>query len=72
MKAAINHLEAAEKFYQALPSVSDRLPPMLDILELFSGSSKFTIMANRFGLNALQPIDIDHGPEQDLKNPHVR
>ena len=58
------------KIYEALGTVADRPPPHIDILELFSGTSKFTIHASKHRLNALQPMDLDHG--QDFHDPQVR
>ena len=72
MKDVVKNLEAEDQIYKALPSVVDRPPPMIDVFELFSGSSKFTTMSTKFGLNALQPLDIQHGPEQGLKDPQVQ
>ena len=72
MKDVVKNLEAEDQIYKALPSVVDRPPPMIDVFELFSGSSKFTTMSTKFGLNAFQPLDIQHGPEQDLKDPQVQ
>ena len=72
LKNAVENYEAESNIYHSLASVSDRPPPMIDIFELFSGSSKFTKMAHRYGLNALQPFDIKHGPHQDLKDPQVQ
>ena len=42
----------------------------VDIFEIFSGTAKPTMMASRFGLNALQPIDRDIG--YDLLCPKTR
>ena len=72
LKKAAENYEAESNIYHSLASVSDRPPPMIDIFELFSGSSKFTKMAQRYGLNALQPFDIKHGPHQDLKDAQVQ
>ena len=72
LKNAAQTYEAETNIYQTLASVSDWPPPMIDTFELFSGSSKFTIMARRCGPNPLQPFDVEHGPQQDLKDPHVR
>lgn len=72
LRQCINNYEAEGNVYQALPTVSDRPPPLIDVFEIFSGSSKFTLRASSFGLNALQPLDLAHGPQQDLKDPRVR
>ena len=70
LKNNINNLESEMKIYEALASVVDRPPPYIDILELFSGASKFTLLAAKHHLNALQPMDLDHG--QDFHDPEIR
>ena len=70
LKNNINNLESEVKIYDALASVVDRPPPYIDILELFSGTSKFTLHAAKHHLNALQPMDLDHG--QDFHDPQIR
>ena len=70
LKNNANNLESEVKIYDALASVADRPPPYIDILELFSGTSKFTLHAAKHHLNALQPMDLNHG--QDFHDPEVR
>ncbi len=70
LKNNINNLESGVKIYEALRSVAERPPPHIDILELFSGTSKLTIHASKHHLNALQPMDLNHG--QDFHDPQVR
>ena len=72
VKKAAETLEAENMIYQALPTVSQRPPPCIDVLEIFSGASKFTLRCKKFGLNALEPIDIEHGDLHDLKDEKVR
>ena len=61
MKKAVQNLEAENMIYQALPTVHQRPPPCIDVFEVFSGAAKFTLRCSKFGLNALEPIDIQHG-----------
>ena len=72
VKKAAETLEAENMIYQALPTVSQRPPPCIDVFEIFSGASKFTLRCKKFGLNALEPIDIEHGDLHDLKDEKVR
>lgn len=72
MKKAVQNLEAESMIYQALPTVHQRPPPCIDVFEVFSGAAKFTLRCSKFGLNALEPIDIQHGDQHDLKNEEVR
>ena len=69
LKNNINNLESEVKIYEALRSVAERPPPRIDILELFSGTSKLTIHASKHHLNALQRMDLNHG--QDFHDPQV-
>ena len=42
----------------------------MDLLELFAGSSKFTLYSKKYQLNALAPMDLQHG--QDFREDHVQ
>ena len=70
VRTNIKELEAEASLYESLMTVSQRPPPYIDILELFAGSSKLTLMAKGFGLNALEPMDLEHG--HDLCDPQVQ
>ena len=70
IKQALLAYETESKIYSNMSSVADRPPPYMDVFELFSGSSKFTLLANRHQLNALAPMDLQHG--QDFKQEQVR
>ena len=70
LKTAIKELETEAEIYESLMTVHQRPPPYIDILELFAGSSKLTLMAKGFGLNALEPMDLEHG--HDLCDPQVQ
>ena len=61
LRTTIKELEAEKTIYDSLMTVRQRPPPHIDILELFAGSSKLTLMAKGFGLNALEPMDLQHG-----------
>ena len=67
MKKAVQTLQAENMIYQALPAVNQRPPPCIDVFEIFGGSAKFTLRCRKFGLNALEPIDIQHGDQRDLE-----
>lgn len=69
---AVKVMEAERNIFDALPTTLQRPSPNIDIFELFAGSAKFTTLAGRHHLNALQPLDLQHGPEQDLKNPALQ
>ena len=70
VRTNIKELEAEASLYESLMTVSQRPPPYIDILELFAGSSKLTLKAKGFGLNALEPMDLEHG--HDLCDPQVQ
>ena len=72
LKRAIQVYETELKIYNNTNSVADRPPPHIDIFELFSGTSKFTTRSIKHQLNALAPMDIEHGPHQDFKDEAVR
>ena len=65
-------MEAERQIFDALPTTSSRPTPNIDVFELFAGSSKFTLLARHHQLNALQPLDWLHGPDQDLHDPGLR
>ena len=74
LKGQIQHsckqLEAEDRIYHSFMTVHQRPPPNIDVFELFAGSAKFTLFASQFGLNALQPMDLNFG--QDFKHPQTR
>lgn len=70
LRTAIKELQTENTIYDSLMTVHQRPPPYIDILELFAGSSKLTLMAKGFGLNALEPMDLEHG--HDLCQPQVQ
>ena len=63
-------MEAEAEIYDSLMATAQRPPPCIDIFEIFAGSSKLTLMAKGFGLNALEPMDLLHG--HDLCDPQVQ
>ena len=65
-------MEAERNLFDALPTTMQRPSPNIDIFELFAGSAKFTTLAGRYQLNALQPLDLQHGADQDLKDPDLQ
>ena len=72
LNRAIEVMEAERQIFDALPTTSSRPTPNLDVFELFAGSSKFMLLARHHQLNALQPLDWLHGPDQDLHDPGLR
>ena len=70
LNRAIHVYEAELSIYKNLPTVTDRPPPTMDLLELFAGSSKFTLYSKKYQLNALAPMDLQHG--QDFREDHVQ
>lgn len=47
--------------YDSLLTVSQRPPRYIDVLEPFAASSKLTLTAKDYGLNALELMDLHHG-----------
>ena len=47
IKRALLAYETESKIYSDMPSVAERPPPYMDVFELFSGSSRFTLLAKR-------------------------
>ena len=64
---AANIYEKEVGIYKQLPTATSRPPPTVDILELFAGEAKPSLMAPTCDLNACQPFDLVYG--QDLKLP---
>lgn len=63
LRANIKELEAEVHIYDSLLTVSERPPPYIDVLKPLAGSSKLTLTAKDYGLNALEPMDLHHGPD---------
>ena len=70
LNRAIQVYEAELSIYNNLPTVTDRPPPTMDLLELFAGSSKFTLYSKKYQLNALAPMDLQ--PGQDFRDDDVQ
>lgn len=68
----VKELEAEKDLREAMMTVAKRPPPYIDVFEVYSGSSKFTTRCSKFGLTALEPIDILHGPQHDMTKPANR
>ena len=58
------------KSYQTGAPTKSRPPPTVDIMELFAGSAKMSVMAKEYDLVAMQPMDMIYG--QDFKDPKTR
>ena len=65
-------LESERNLFDSLPATVKRPSPAIDVFELFAGSAKFTMFAGNHHLNALQPMDWLHGPQQDLHDPALQ
>ena len=70
IKTHLKELNMESEINDTLMTVVQRPPPSIDVLELFSGSSKLTLFAKEFGLNALEPMDLLNG--HDLRLPYFQ